>query len=141
MFEVRILHHFAGIRAIVIDILLAIRCSDHAEGRKRPLGLHTAGTSDEKKDAFCASIQPLFEEFILSDLLRRFEHVQMSSDVCEYRQISGFWVTQQERRWAHNRTSRFTTSSSRCVRTGEARHEMVPSLLPARIGLCLQTSC
>ncbi len=40
------LHHSAGIRAIVINILFAIRCSDDAEGRKRSLGLHTAGTSD-----------------------------------------------------------------------------------------------
>ena len=36
------LRNCAGIRAIVVDILLAIHCSDDAEGRKRFLRLHTA---------------------------------------------------------------------------------------------------
>ena len=37
------LRHCAGIRATVVDILLAIHCSDDAEGRKGFLRLHTAG--------------------------------------------------------------------------------------------------
>ena len=41
------LRNCAGIRAIVVDILLAIHCSDDAEGRKGSLGLHTAGTSSD----------------------------------------------------------------------------------------------